>query len=106
MPLQAVALKKNRCGTLPPSNMSDNEHTAAALGYSEVLSVKNSVGELIPEFCQPSKEAGKVSSSVRGKYAGDVLPNHPLGPIFVSNGKIGEHEVATRVCQSSSEAGD
>jgi len=55
MPLQAVALKKNRGGTLPVSNMSDNEHATAALWNSKVLSVKNSVGEPIPEFCQPSK---------------------------------------------------
>jgi hypothetical protein len=61
-----VALKKNRCGRSPVSSVSDNEHTAAALGHSEVLSVKNSVCEPIPEFAHPSKEAGKVESSVRG----------------------------------------
>jgi hypothetical protein len=76
------------------------------LGHSEVLSVKNPVCEPIPEFAHPSKEAGKVESSVRGKDARDVLPNQPLGPIFVSNGKIGKHEVATRVIQSLSESGD
>jgi len=66
IPLQAVALKKNRCGTLPVSKTSDNEHTTAALGHSKVLSVKNSVGEPIPEFPQPSKEGGKIVSSVTG----------------------------------------
>jgi hypothetical protein len=55
MPLQAVALKKNRCGSSPVSKVSDNEHTAASLCHSEVLSVKNSVGEPIPEFSHPSK---------------------------------------------------
>jgi hypothetical protein len=55
MPLQAVALKKNRRGKSPISKVSDNEHTAASLCHSEVLSVKNSVGEPIPEFSHPSK---------------------------------------------------
>ena len=63
MPRQAVALKKYRCGTLPDSKMSDNEHTAASLGQSEVLSVQDSVGPPIPELCQPSEEGAKVPSS-------------------------------------------
>jgi hypothetical protein len=65
MPLQAVALKKNRCGTSPVSKISDNEHTAAALCHSGVLSVKNSVGEPIPEFCQHPEEGSKIASAVR-----------------------------------------
>src|SRR5690606_21163623 len=65
MPRQAVALKKNRCGTSPVSKVSDNEHTAASLGHSEVLSVKNPVGEPIPEFCQHPEEGSKIPSSVR-----------------------------------------
>src|SRR5690606_39916886 len=56
MPRQAVALKKNRCGAAPLSKVSDNEHTTASLGHSEVLSVKNSVREPIPEFCQHRSE--------------------------------------------------
>jgi hypothetical protein len=64
MPLQAVALKKNRCGTSPVSKISDNEHTAAALWYSEVLSVKNPVGEPIPDFPQRPEEGAKIFSSV------------------------------------------
>jgi len=63
MPLQAVALKKNRGGRSPVSKVSDNEHTAASLGHSKELSVKNSVGEPIPEFDQPSEEGSKVPSS-------------------------------------------
>jgi hypothetical protein len=60
-----VLLKKNRCGTSPVSKVSDNEHTAAALGHSEVLSVKNSVGEPIPEFDQAPENGTKVPSSSR-----------------------------------------
>jgi hypothetical protein len=51
--------------------MSDNEHTASALGdrafqavYSDELSVKNSVGEPIPELRQRSEEGAKIPSSV------------------------------------------
>jgi hypothetical protein len=104
MPLQAVALKKNRCGTLPVSKMSDNEHAAAALGHSEVLSVKHSVGEPIPEFDQPSENGTKVPSFVRRQDTGDVLPNHPLGPCSLSKPKKLKGEVATIIIQSSSES--
>jgi hypothetical protein len=69
------------------------------------LSVKNSVGEPIPELPQPSEEGTKSSCSIR-QDAGDVLPNQPAGAIFVSNGKIDEREVATRIIQSLSESGD
>jgi hypothetical protein len=52
MPAQAFALKKYRHGTAPVSKMSDNEDAAAALGHSEELSVQDSPGATIPEFCQ------------------------------------------------------
>ena len=50
IPAQAFGLKKYRDGTAPVSKTADNEHTLAALGQSEILSVKNAVGEPIPEF--------------------------------------------------------
>jgi hypothetical protein len=64
MPLQAVALKKNRCGTAPVSKVSDNKHTAASLGHSKVLSVKDSVGDAIPEFDHAPDNGTKVPSPV------------------------------------------
>jgi hypothetical protein len=106
MPLQAVALKKNRCGTSPISKISDNEHTAAALWYSEVLSVKHSVGEPVPEFDQAPENGTKVPSSSGRQDAGDVLPNQPLGAQSLSQPKIFEGQVTTVVSQSASEAGD
>jgi SET domain-containing protein len=42
IPRQAFALKKNRGGTAPVSNISDNEDATAPLWNSSVLSVKNS----------------------------------------------------------------
>ena len=106
MPLQAVALKKYRCGTSPVSKISDNEHTAASLGHSEVLSVKKPVGEPIPEDSQEPEEGSKIPPSVRRQDAGDVLPDQPAGPIAASNCTEGKHEVATRIVQSLSESGD
>lgn len=64
MPLQAVALKKYCRGSSPVSKTCDNEDATAALGNSEVLSVKNSVGEPIPEFDQHPEEGAKIPSSV------------------------------------------
>jgi hypothetical protein len=64
IPRHALALKKYRCGTTPVSKMSDKEDATAALGNSNVLSVKNSVGEPIPELPQESDKEAKRPSSV------------------------------------------
>ncbi len=42
--------------------VADNKHPSASLGDSEVLSVKNSIGEPIPEFPQRPKEGSKIPS--------------------------------------------
>jgi len=113
MPEQAFALKKYRGGTSPVSRMSDNEHTPSSLRdgplhsvHSDVLSVKHSVGEPIPEFAQAPEEGSKIPPAVRRQDAGDVLPNQPLGPIAVSNGKIGEREVPAWVSKSLAKSRD
>ena len=71
IPAQALALKKYRCGTSPVSKTSDNEHTLPSLGdgtpvavHSHKLSVKNPVGEPIPDVPQEPEEGTKVPSSV------------------------------------------
>jgi hypothetical protein len=64
MPLQAVALKKYRGGRTPVSKISDNEDATAALGNSNVLSVKHSVPEPIPEFDQAPEDGTKIPSFV------------------------------------------
>jgi hypothetical protein len=93
--------------------MSDNEHTPPSLWdgtrvsfHSDILSVKNAVGEPIPEFRQPSEEGSKVPAFVTRQDTGDVFPNHPVGAKSVKNTKIDEGEVSTRVSQAFSEAGD
>jgi hypothetical protein len=104
MPPQAVALKKYRRGTSPVSKISDSEDATAPLGNSKVLSVKHSVGDAIPEFDHAPENGSKVPSSVRRQDAGHVLPNQPPGPRSLSKPKIFEGQVATPVCQASSEA--
>jgi hypothetical protein len=101
-----MALKKNRRGTSPVSKVSDNEHTAAALGHSEELSVKHSVGDAIPELDHAPENGSKVPSSSRRQDAGDVLPNQPSGAQAVSQPKILEGQVATVIVQSASETRD
>jgi hypothetical protein len=92
-----LALKKNRCGRSPVSKVSDNEHTAASLGHSEVLSVKHSVGEPIPEFSQRPKEGTKVPSTIATEDTRHVFPNAPLGSKVVKNAAIDEGEIASGI---------
>jgi hypothetical protein len=106
MPLQTVALKKNRGGTSPVSKISDNEDATPPLGNSEELSVKHSVGDAIPEFDHAPENGSKVPSAIRRQDAGDVLPDQPAGPQSCSQPKIFEGQVATVVRQSASEAGN
>jgi hypothetical protein len=106
IPRQAVTLKKYRGGTSPVSKMSDNEDATAPLGYSEVLSVKNSVGEPIPEFPQHPEKGSKCSSFVNRQDAGDVLPYQPSGPQSASKVSVLNRELATLSIHSCSETGD
>jgi hypothetical protein len=85
--------------------MSDNEDATAPLRNSGKLSVKNPVGEPIPELAHCPEQGSKRVSFIR-QDSGDVLPDQPAGAIAASNGKIGEHEVTTRIVQSFSESCD
>ncbi len=106
IPAQARGLKKYRCGRPPVSKISDNEDAAPSLGYSEVLSVKNSVGEPIPELAQESEDGSKRPPSVVRQDAGHVLPKNPTGANSASQGKKLEREVAARIVESRSKTGD
>ena len=106
IPAQARALKKYRGWTSPVTKTRDNEHALPALGQSEILSVQNSVGEPIPEFDQAPEDGTKVPSASRRQDSRDVLPNQPLGPCSLSKAKKLEGQVATAICQPSSESGD
>jgi len=106
IPAQARALKKYRGWTSPVTKTRDNEHALPALGQSEILSVQNSVGEPIPEFDQAPEDGTKVPSGSRRQDSRDVLPRQPLGPCSLSKAKKLEGQVATAICQPSSESGD
>jgi hypothetical protein len=80
--------------------MSDKEHTTAALGHSEVLSIQHPPCIPIPEFSQRPEEGAKVPSLVRRQYAGNVFPDDPARLCSVNKAKIFKGQVATSVCQS------
>jgi hypothetical protein len=86
--------------------VADNEHTAATLGDSKPLSVKNAVGEPIPEFCQRPEEGSKIPSFAATEDARHVFPNDPFGLHDISKLDESEGQVATRVSQSAPEASD
>jgi hypothetical protein len=85
--------------------MADNEDATTALGHSEILSVKNSVGEPIPEFRQRPEDGAKDCSAVNGQDTGDVFPDQPPGLLDFSKSEEFEGQVATRVIQSKSLSG-
>jgi hypothetical protein len=64
IPRQAVELSQYRRGSSPVSKISDNEDATPSLGYSEKLSVQNSVGDPIPAFDQHPEEGSKRPSVV------------------------------------------
>jgi hypothetical protein len=65
IPAAARALNEYFSGTSSITKMSDNEHTTASLGDSEVLSVKHSEREPIPKFSQRREDGAQIPSSVR-----------------------------------------
>jgi hypothetical protein len=84
----------------------DNEHTATSLGDSKPLSVQNSVGEPIPEFCQRPEEGAKVPSAPRRQDSRDVLPDNPIGTKDVNKLYESQGQVATWVSQSATQSCD
>ena len=86
--------------------MSDNEDATPSLGYSEMLSIQNSVGDPIPELDQHSEEGSKRPSPVNRQDTGHVLPHQPSGPQSTSKSSKLNREVATRIIQSRSLSGD
>jgi hypothetical protein len=59
------------------SKMSDNEHSTAALGNSEVSSVKYPPREAIPDVRQGAENDGKVSAVGRGEKPWNVFDHEP-----------------------------
>jgi hypothetical protein len=86
--------------------MSDNEDATAALGHSEELSVKHSVSEPVPDFCQRPEEGSKIFSSVRRQDTGDVFENDPTRFKPVSKPNKINGESAARICRAHPSSGD
>jgi hypothetical protein len=102
IPRQAVGLKKYLGGTSPGSvSTSDNEHTAATLGDSEPLSVKNAVGGPIPQFCQRPENGSHVGAVARRQKAGDVFEKNPAGSDTLNDSHGVEEQPASLASQSS-----
>jgi hypothetical protein len=80
--------------------VSDNEHTAAALGHSEVLSVKHPVAPPVPEVGQDSEDDAHVPSFVRRQKARDVLDENPTGSELTSE----THELVEQSAPLASQA--
>ena len=79
IPAHAVELKKNRCWIEPVSSTCDNEHTAAALGHSKILGIKDS-----PRDC-----------SLWSKHTTSVRPSSPWRFEFAA--------FAGKACQKAAE---
>jgi hypothetical protein len=118
MPLHAFGESEYFSGSGPVSSTSLNEATndedpAAALRdgsgpspHSHVLSVQHSVSEPIPELAQRPEEGAKVPSSPARQNTGDIFPHEPSWAQSISDRQVGEHEIASWVGKSLSQAGN
>jgi hypothetical protein len=94
------------CGTSLVSKTADNEHTTAALGHSEPLSVEDAVGPPIPQLAQRPEEGTKVPSSVGRQHTGYVFPDNPSRPVALSDLKECKHKSPSGVVKPFAEARD
>lgn len=76
--------EKYRCGRSPVSKIPDNEHSTASLGDSEILSVQDSVGKMIPAVSQRLGKGTEVDPGVRRQASGNVFPKNPARCNFTS----------------------
>jgi hypothetical protein len=89
IPRAAFGLKKYFCGTSPFSITSHNEDSLARLGDSEVLAVKHTPSDSIPELGQRSNDDFEVSSSVGRQKAWNVLDDTNWGAaLFKQSSKL------------------
>lgn len=64
--------------------MSDNEHSTASLGDSEVACIEHSPRDAVPEVGQRAQHDAEVPTIVRGEQPGYVLEEQPGGAKSVS----------------------
>jgi hypothetical protein len=130
IPAQALGLKKYRCRWAPVSKISDKEHTLPSLRdgtrvrfHSDMLSVQDTPACRIPALLQGVEEGPEITvfvtfpSSIRdslilrrtgpaGMCARDILPYEPPGTKSLSKETKVERQIAARVIQPASLAGD
>lgn len=99
MPKQALGESEN-FGSGDSSRMSDNEHTAASLRHSEVLSVKYRPGHAIPEFGERPDDRLEVCAASTREEPGHILSNNPGGAEASNEPVILPPERATVASQS------
>jgi hypothetical protein len=71
--------------------MSDNEHTAASLGHSEVLRVKHPPRQTVPEFGQCGDNDAEISPIGRTEESWDIFDKYPTrGKSACDSGELKE----------------
>lgn len=75
-------------------------------GYSEELSVQDSVGKMIPAFSQRLGKVTEVDPAVRGQASGNVFPKNPARCNFTSQADKVEGQSTALSRKSGSLSGD
>jgi hypothetical protein len=87
--------------------MSNNEDSTASLGDSEVLSIKHSPCDTIPELSQRCEYDSEIASRVGGKETRDVFDDEGFGFGFAEESFDLPEEFAAfafKACSSSCDA--
>lgn len=105
IPAAAFADSQYRGGGGEVSRTSDNEHSAAPLGDSEISSVQSSPCDAVPEFVQSVEDDGEVASLIRGEKPGNILDDDPPGPKLASDSMELKPETATLAGKTGPSAG-
>tara|TARA_R110000823_G_scaffold8319_1_gene29512 strand:- start:55 stop:372 length:318 start_codon:yes stop_codon:yes gene_type:complete len=86
MPAQAFG-ESEYFGSGDSSRMSDNEQASPSLRHSEVLRVKSSPGDAIPELNKRLDDGKEIGSSVTGQEPRYIFSDNPCGAAL-SNGPV------------------
>jgi len=98
--VQALAESKY-FGEGDSSRMSDNEQASPSLRHSEVLRVKSSPGDAIPEFNKAGNDRKEVTSSVAGHEPRYIFPDNPCGAALSNDPVHSPPESATVANQAA-----
>lgn len=93
--------------------MSDNEHSTAPLGHSEVACIEHPPSDAVPEVGQRCQYDSEVPTAVRGEKSGYVLNEQPGGSKsigdaseFVEEATAGSGESGSVPCNAEVLAGE